>query len=80
MGGNRFQTHNFINSSILSSFTYDTVLGTLIVKMKNGTGYQYSGVPENVVDEFTKAESAGRYFSTVLAKSSYKFNKINVAP
>ncbi len=37
-------------------------LGTLVVRFKTGTSYEYKGVPVEVAKGLTEAESAGSYF------------------
>lgn len=66
---------NEIDSSNLTKTEYDTATKKMIAEFKNGSKYEYEGVPHTVYAEFRLAESQGKYFNTKISKS-YKFNKL----
>lgn len=66
---------NEIDSSNLNKTEYDTATKKMIAEFKNGSRYEYEGVPHTVYAEFRLAESQGKYFTTKISKS-YKFNKL----
>ncbi len=56
------QTFHHTKSSNLMKSEYDADSETLRVHFKNGKSYTYSGVSPEIVEEFIKAPSAGKYF------------------
>ena len=67
--------HNVKNSSQVDSFRYDPAARVLSVKFKTGGEYHYDGVPQDVVDGFKKAESAGKFLSSSI-KGKFKHSKM----
>ena len=67
--------HNVKNSSQVESFRYDPAARVLSVKFKTGGEYHYDGVPQDVVDGFKKAESAGKFLSSSI-KGKFKHSKM----
>ena len=49
-----------VQSSTISEINYDGKL--LTVTFNNGREYVYEGVPVNIYEGFSKAESKGKYF------------------
>lgn len=49
--------------------------GSLFVKFRTGTLYEYKGVPEKVFTDLLAAESAGSFFH-VNIKNSYTFTQV----
>ena len=49
-------------SSNIVSIGYDPEIQTLEIEFKNGSVYQYSGVPSDEFDSFMSAYSMGTYF------------------
>ena len=49
-------------SSNIVSIGYDPEIQTLEIEFKNGSVYQYSGVPSDEFDSFMSADSRGTYF------------------
>lgn len=49
-----------VQSSTISEINYDGKL--LTVTFNNGREYVYEGVPANIYEGFSKAESKGKYF------------------
>ena len=49
-----------IQSSTISEINYDGKL--LTVTFNNGREYAYEGVSEKIYEDFSKAESKGKYF------------------
>jgi hypothetical protein len=62
------------NSSNVAAVAY-TDIGALLVTFKGGSQYIYKHVPEEVYEEMTKTESAGKYLN-VNIKGKYEFEKI----
>ena len=56
-------SHSF-NSSSVSLIDYHPDTKVLIVTFKNGGIYEYSDVPQDVIDKFLVCESAGRFLQT----------------
>jgi hypothetical protein len=65
-----------IKSSTLTAVAYDETSSTLGVRFKNGSEYEYFGVPENVYRGILAAPSAGTYFDTNIKKAGYRFRKV----
>lgn len=69
---------NPVISSNLSAAGYDEKTETLKVRFKNGTEYQYAGVPKWVYTGIFTAESPGKFVRTHLIKSTrYKSTKLS---
>jgi len=66
LGGVRTIQQKFDNSSTIASGVYDTVTETLILTFRNGTVYRYPAVPQEDVERFFNAESAGKFFATFI--------------
>ena len=49
-----------VQSSTISEINYDGKL--LTVTFNNGSEYVYEGVPAQIYEDFSKAESKGKYF------------------
>ena len=49
-----------VQSSTISEINYDGKL--LTVTFNNGSEYVYEGVSEKIYEDFSKAESKGKYF------------------
>ena len=49
-----------VQSSMISEINYDGKLLTVI--FNNGRKYAYEGVPAKIYEDFSKAESKGKYF------------------
>jgi len=63
-------------SSNISSLEYDN--GNLLVEFKNGSLYEYSGVPSSLFESFEKlseSESFGKYFIANV-RNSFPYKKI----
>ena len=67
--------HSVKNSSQVESFRYDPAARVLSVTFKTGGEYHYDGVPQDVVDGFKKAESAGKFLSSNI-KGKFKHSKM----
>jgi hypothetical protein len=65
-----------INSSSLSSATYDSLTEDLNIKFKSGSTYQYKKVPWITFTNFRLAESQGKFFMKNI-KENFKFKKIS---
>lgn len=63
-------------SSNLKRYGYDKKTRKLQIEFKNGGQYEYSEVPQEVVDELLQASSHGEYFSANIQKGSYEYQKL----
>ena len=57
--------HDFTNSSMLSSCSYDDETHELTVTFTNGRSYAYEEVSINTYMDLKNAPSAGKYFNAV---------------
>jgi hypothetical protein len=67
---------NPVNSSMLDAVAYDDATSTLRVRFKNGTEYEYSGVPAAVYHGLLKATSSGIYFNAHVNEAGYWFRQV----
>ena len=58
-----------VQSSTISEINYDGKLLTVI--FNNGREYVYEGVSEKIYEDFSKAESKGKYFHENI---NYRYN------
>jgi hypothetical protein len=66
---------NFQQSSNIRGASYDSETLTLRIDFQHGGTYEYKQVPEDVVNEFSLAESAGKYLHAYI-KGSYEHSKV----
>ena len=60
-------SHDFEDSTAIERAEYSTVSSELTVYFTGSDkGYQFDNVPRYVYDEWTIAESAGRYYNAVI--------------
>ena len=65
-----------VQSSTISEINYDGKILTVV--FNNGREYIYEGVPAKIYEDFSKAESKGKYFTrtsiidTIIRESSKK--------
>jgi hypothetical protein len=71
----KIKTHP-INSSNLSRAGYDAKTKTLIVHFKNGTAYQYAGIPKELYEGIFLNSSPGNFFREHIVKSGYGYKKL----
>ena len=64
-----------VNSSNISSASYDSENEKLTITFKSGGIYEYNNVPWNVFTKFRMAESQGKYFNLNISKT-YKYKKV----
>lgn len=64
-----------VSSSNLSAVGYDVDRQALEVEFKNGTVYEYAGVPDGEHDGLMSAGSKGTYFNANI-KNRYPFVKL----
>jgi hypothetical protein len=65
-----------VNSSMLDAVAYDDGTSTLRVRFKNGTEYEYSGVPVTVYRALLTATSSRFYFDSVVNEAGYWFRQV----
>lgn len=70
-----FSKHIFANSSTILRADYEHFMNNVKVYFKSGDVYVYFSVPLQVYEDFTKAESAGRYFHECIL-NKYEFMKL----
>ncbi len=64
------------NSKAISSFGYDATAQKLYVKFRKGGLYVYFGVPANVYQALTVAESRGRFVLRFIVNGRYRYERI----
>lgn len=64
-----------IESSNLTSASYDTEASTLTVTFKTGSIYEYEKVPWDVFTKLRMSDSQGKFFSNNIAKV-YSYKKL----
>ena len=57
-----------VESSFIEAVAYYRPLKMFEVKLKNGSEYSYSGVPEIVYKNFMRAKSKGEFFNRAIKK------------
>lgn len=62
-----------VSSSNIEAIGY--MSGNLIVQFKNGTKYMYKNVPVRVFEQFTTAESKGRFLNAYI-KSNFECDRL----
>jgi hypothetical protein len=65
-----------VQSSNLASVGYDPQSLTLEVEFRNGSAYQYFGVPEYIYEGLINAGSKGAYFDQNIKRGGYSFSRI----
>lgn len=55
----------FVNSSMLSSVSYDTEEKEMTVTFNNGRSYIYEDVYKSTYEDLIAAKSAGAYFNSI---------------
>ena len=58
-------THHFLQSSAISSCTYDTEKKELSITFLTGRTYIYEDVDQSIYDSLTETKSAGKYFASI---------------
>lgn len=71
--------HKRVSSSNIVSVAYDPADQTLEVVFKNGSVYQYAGVPKHIADHLMAASSVGSYFHSTI-KGYYQTTRMPDAP
>jgi hypothetical protein len=64
-----------IQSSNLTSASYDTEASTLTVNFVSGSIYEYEKVPWDVFTKFRMSDSQGKFFNNNIAKV-YSYKKL----
>ena len=64
-----------VSSSNIVSIGYDGDSSTLEIEFKDGSVYQYFGVPGDVYDALMSAPSHGTYFAANI-RQSYQYAKL----
>ena len=68
-----------VQSSALESIGYDEGSRTLVITFKNGSTYEYSGVPRDVYGGLMAASSKGTYFNSHI-KGMYPYRLMSSGP
>ena len=66
------QRQNVVSSNI-KSIGYDPIRPTLEVEFKNGSIYQYFGVPQHLYQGLMQASSHGEYLDAYIKKGGYSY-------
>lgn len=61
-----------VESSAISSISYNAKASSLTVGFKSGRNYVYAGVPSHVVQGMLNADSAGKFFTSFI-KGKYQY-------
>ncbi len=73
------RTLNLAKSSSILSGSYCDIQKTLTLILVNRKGesarYNYYNVPENIIADFEKAESSGKFFIANI-KNTYKYERV----
>lgn len=64
-----------VSSSNIEAVGYSPIDKLLQVEFKNGTTYQYEGVPANIAQGLVDASSVGQFFNANV-KDSYGYTKL----
>ena len=64
-----------VYSKMVSTVGYDSDNQELIIEWANGKSTAYSGVPEDVADECSRAPSVGSYINSEI-KGRYSFRNL----
>lgn len=72
----RNRVKNFSNSSTVLRAEYDYITRKLVILFTTGTTYEYSGIPEEIVDKLWNAESPGKTLNIEIKKGAYSFIKV----
>lgn len=66
-----------IDSTVLAAAAYDDARAVLEVEFRDGTVYQYRGVPRQTFQDLCRAESKGGYFNRQIRS---RFACVRLAP
>lgn len=67
-----------ITSSCINSFGYDDKKHTLEIEYSHGDNYDYEKVPPEVIQEFLRADSKGKFVNKRMEK--FPFRKVSSRP
>jgi len=65
-----------VDSTNIASVGYDVRASTLEIEFRNGTIYQYYGVPENEYSGLMSASSKGSYLNQHIKKAGYSYTQV----
>lgn len=68
------ESHIFVNSSNILRVDFDNLTETMMIYFRNGSIYQYVGVPYKLFEDFKACESAGKFFTSNI-KNNFEFMK-----
>lgn len=60
---------NYVESSNLRAVGYDACSAVLVIEFKDGSAYEYYGVPEYIFNELLGADSKGKYANQNIYKN-----------
>ncbi|ARU40010.1 hypothetical protein CCB80_02205 [Armatimonadetes bacterium Uphvl-Ar1] len=66
-----------VSSSNIDAIGYDKESRTLRIRFKNGSVYDYHGVPESTYAGLMSAASKGTYLNTHVKQGGYHYNQIS---
>lgn len=65
----------YVESSMITSFGFDSSISTLEIEFKSGAVWQYFDVPESVYYEMKSASSCGKFFHSSI-KGQYTESQV----
>jgi len=65
-----------LTSSTIASVGYDPLTHRLEIEFRNGSLYEYFGVPEATFEALITAPSAGRYLNQEFKKTNHPFRQL----
>lgn len=65
-----------VSSSNIRAIGYEPASQTLEVEFRDGSVYQYFGVPESIHSTLMAANSHGRYFDAHVKKAPYRYRQV----
>jgi hypothetical protein len=66
-----------VTSSNLQSVGYDEESRILTIEFRNGSVYEYEGVPPDVYSELMSAKSHGKYFHRQIRDAGYATHRVH---
>jgi hypothetical protein len=65
-----------VQSRSLASVGYDSNSSTLEIEFRNGSVYQYFGIPASIHEGLMNAASKGNYLDQNVKKAGYPYTKV----
>ena len=65
-----------VESSNIEGVSYSEGTETVYVKFKNGTVYEYEGVPISIYLDLMESDSKGKFFNSNIKNAGFKYRKV----